>query len=105
MSYIKVTEAGTKAVKSFMETLDMEYNKDNEEKVINDILGAYTYRSFKFRTIKNPLKRDQSTERKIAKIEKKLVENYEEEMLNNPNMDWDFILISLTKRLIKENAK
>lgn len=39
MSYIKVTEAGTKAVKSFMETLDMEYNKDNEEKVINDILG------------------------------------------------------------------
>lgn len=105
MSYIKVTEAGTKAVKLFMETLDMEYNKDNEEKVINDILGAYIYRSFKFCTIKNPLKRDQSTERKIAKIDKKLVENYEEEMLNNPNMDWDFILISLTKRLIKENAK
>ena len=105
MSYIKVTEAGTKAVKSFMETLDMEYNKDNEEKVINDILGAYIYRSFKFRTIKNPLKPDHSTERKIAKIDKKLVENYEEEMLNNPNMDWDFILISLTKRLIKENSK
>ena len=105
MSYIKVTEAGTKAVKSFMETSNIEYNKENEEQVINDILGAYCYRSFKFRTIKNPLKRDQSTERKIAKIDKKLVENYEEEMLNNPNMDWDFILISLTKRLIKENAK
>ena len=105
MSYIKVTEAGTKAVKSFMETLDMEYNKDNEEKVINDILGAYIYRSFKFRTIKNSLKRDQSTERKIAKIDKKLVENYEEEMSINPNIDWDFILISLTKRFIKENTK
>ena len=105
MSYIKVTEAGTKAVKSFMKTLNIEYNKENEEQVINDILGAYCYRSFKFQTIKSPLKRDQSTERKIAKIDKKLVENYEEEMLNNPNMDWDFILISLTKRLIKENAK
>lgn len=105
MSYIKITETGTKAVKSFMETLDMEYNKENEEKVINDILGAYTYRSFKFRTIKNPLKRNETTERKIAKIDKKLVENYEEEMLNNSNIDWDFILISLTKRLIKENTK
>lgn len=105
MSYIKITSAGTAAVKAFMKTVNMEYNKENEEKVINEILGNFYYRSFKFRTIKNPLKRDETTARKIAKIDKKLVQNYEEEMLNNPNMDWDFILISLTKRLIKENAK